>query len=264
MKLYRNFAQAHMSFGSDPKFAEALEQHLLPAQIDTIIETGTFTGQGSTKTLAEFFQRSRPPKAFTTIEVNFAFFQSAKVNLRPYGFVDCRWGETINQADALRFVRNDEAILNHRAYNDIWIDDIDDPVAFYTAELQGRMLGQRPKTVYRRARHFAKEGLRRAVARYGIGNFDFLWDGSDLLFRFCAIHKEHKPLIVLDSAGGIGYLEFQTVLKVMGNSEYFILLDDIHHLKHFRSARDIKTDKSFEILGLEQHHGWMLAHHRPV
>ena len=59
------------------------------------------------------------------------------------------------------------------------------------------------------------------------------------------------------------YLEFQTVLKVMGNSEYFILLDDIHHLKHFRSARDIKTDKSFEILGLEQHHGWMLAHHRP-
>ena len=83
-------------------------------------------------------------------------------------------------------------------------------------------------------------------------------------FRFCAIHKEHKPLIVLDSAGGIGYLEFQTVLKVMGNSEYFILLDDIHHLKHFRSARDIKTDKSFEILGLEQHHGWMLAHHRPV
>ena len=78
MKLYRNFAQAHMSFGSDPKFAEALEQHLLPAQIDTIIETGTFTGQGSTKTLAEFFQRSRPPKAFTDIEAAFAFFSKCK------------------------------------------------------------------------------------------------------------------------------------------------------------------------------------------
>jgi hypothetical protein len=261
VKHYRDAPGADASFGKDAQFAEALERFVLPAQIDTVIETGTFVGLGSTKVLAEFFRRTRPPKAFTTIEVNFAFFQRAKANLRPYGFVDCRWGETINRADALRFVREDEAIRNHRAYEDIWIDDVDDPVAFYTAELSGRMLGQYPQTGYRRARHAAKEALSRLASRYGIGNFDFLWDGSDLLARFCAIHRQHEPLIVLDSSGGIGYLEFQTVLKTMGSAKYMLLLDDICHLKHFRSLRDMKADASFEILALDQEHGWALARH---
>jgi hypothetical protein len=257
MKLY----DADMSFGKDPGFIEALKRFLTPAGIDTVIETGTYVGLGSTSTLADFFQRSAPPKAFTTIEVNFSFFRSAKVNLRPYRFVDCRWGETINLADARAFIREDEAIRNHQAYDDIWIDDVEDPISFYIAEVSGVMLSQHPRGIYRRARRFAKNGLTRFARRYGIGDFDFLWDGTDLLARYCAIHKRHRPLIVLDSAGGIGYLEFLTVLKVMGNAEYMLLLDDVHHLKHFRSLRDIRIDNSFEILACE--HGWVLAHHRP-
>jgi hypothetical protein len=102
--------------------------------------------------------------------------------------------------------------------------------------------------IYRRVGRFAKDGLTRIARRYGVGDFEFLWDGTDLLARYCIIHKQHRPLIVLDSAGGIGYLEFLTTLKVMGNAEYMLLLDDVHHLKHFRGLRDLRTNKSFEIL----------------
>lgn len=195
--------------------------------------------------------------------MNYSFFRSAKVNLRPYGFVDCRWGETINIADALAFIKKDEAIRNHQAYDDIWIDDVEDPVSFYTAELSGVMLSQRPRGIYQRVKRFAKNGLTRIARRYGVGDFEFLWDGTDLLARYCIIHKQHRPLIVLDFAGGIGYLEFLTTLNVMGTAEYMLLLDDVRHLKHFRSLRDLRIDKSFEILALDYQHGWVLAHHRP-
>jgi hypothetical protein len=50
----------------------------------------------------------------------------------------------------------------------------------------------------------------------------------------------------------------------MGNAEYMLLLDDVHHLKHFRSLRDIRINKSFEILALNLEHGWLLARHRPA
>ena len=74
--------------------------------------------------------------------------------------------------------------------------------------------------------------------------------------------KTRRPLIVLDSAGGVGWLEYQIVVKEMGTAPYLLLLDDIHHLKHFRSLADIKNNSSFTVLGESMEQGWALAAHR--
>jgi hypothetical protein len=88
--------------------------------------------------------------------------------------------------------------------------------------------------------------------------------GEDLLAKWLCEFKSFDPLIVLDSAGGIGYLEFSTVLKVMEGHPYLLLLDDICHLKHFRSYNYICSERQFAVLGERKESGWLLARYHPV
>ena len=43
--------------------------------------------------------------------------------------------------------------------------------------------------------------------------------------------------------------------------DYLLLLDDINHIKHFRSYRHVKADPRFEVLGVDEREGWLLAKH---
>ena len=52
-------------------------------------------------------------------------------------------------------------------------------------------------------------------------------------------------LIVLDSAGGVGHMEFQITDELINNKNYYILLNDTHHLKHFRGYDIIKIEAIF-------------------
>ena len=63
---------------------------------------------------------------------------------------------------------------------------------------------------------------------------------EDLLFPLIQNNKDQ--LIFLDSAGGVGYLEY---LKVMSLDKDLLktktlVLDDIHHVKHYRSVKDLE------------------------
>jgi hypothetical protein len=256
MKLYATNTHASMSFADDPAFTEALREFV--SSVDSVIETGTYLGLGSTRLLAEFFLRTALPKSFITIEANWDHFKIAKSNLCKYPFVDCRWGLSLYRADALKFIANDDAIRDHAAYPSIWIDDLRNPVAFYSAEISGQMAtlkSKRPHIML--ARMLAK--------RFASAEIKHLWCGEDLLAKFLNLHKAQGfglPLIVLDSAGGVGYLEFEVARDIMAQREYFLLLDDTHHLKHFRSARDIRGDSNFTILAESPSAGWMLARHK--
>jgi hypothetical protein len=48
----------------------------------------------------------------------------------------------------------------------------------------------------------------------------------------------NRQLILLDSAGGVGWLEFKTIIDLPEEvrRHKFLVLDDIAHVKHFRSA----------------------------
>ena len=71
-------------------------------------------------------------------------------------------------------------------------------------------------------------------------------------------------LIVLDSAGGVGHMEFQITDELMKNKAYYLLLDDIHHLKHFRGYDIIKNRDDFSIIDASDKNGWVLAYHNAI
>ncbi len=77
------------------------------------------------------------PITYLTLEVNFNNWCIAHGNLGKFPFVDCRWGCSVDRNEAIALIRKDEAIRNHQNYPDIFIDDTEDPVGFYSNELHG-------------------------------------------------------------------------------------------------------------------------------
>ncbi len=246
MKLY-SASGASISMAPDNRLKPFLSSTLAQYPITHVIETGTFRGLGSTTRISESFAPGRTPGVFVTIEANWVSWCHAKRNLRRFPFVQPLWGQSVAQARALAFIESDEALHHHARYPDIFIDDIADPVRFYRDEILGKLGApvSNPKYLLRRC-------------------FDraFAYSGEDLLEKHLTRFREHTPLVVLDSAGGIGYLEFQILRQVMQAHPYLLLLDDIHHLKHFRSHRDISQDRHFEQVHVDEQEGWLFAKYR--
>jgi len=241
MKLYSDAPGASMTMANDPRLSELLVELIAERGIDVAVETGTYVGTGSTRFIAEAFRRGRPPKRFVTMEVNFTNWCFAKSNLRAFPFVDCRFGCSVEVDKALDFIRDDEMLHHHQDHPDIYIDDLNNPVEFYSREVRGVLDFLRTDVT-------ANNDARR-----------LLWDGEGLLASLLTHHRDHNPLIVLDSAGGVGFLEFTTALEVMGDRPYALLLDDIHHIKHIRSFRHIAAASDFRLL--DSRGGWALAVH---
>lgn len=237
MEHYRTYPGHSMTMGEDPNLTSVLSKLIQDEKIDAALETGTYLGLGSTKFVAECLAKVPWPKNFITIEANYENWREAVFNLRRFPFVQCLWGASVHIEEAVKFIAADDMLINHQNYHGIYIDTLDDPVGLYTKEIRGE---------------------------YNFTGFqipditDYLcnWDGEDLLQRLQLL-GHGAPLIILDSAGGIGLLEFQTVLKVMENNPFFILLDDIHHIKHYRSAALIEASPRFETLARSD--SWILA-----
>jgi hypothetical protein len=246
MKDYGEYSNASMSMTIDDKDKDLIENVLKNERITHIIETGTYLGKGSTKMLAESLLKIGVDTAFITIEANWESWIQAKRNLKQYRFVLPLWGKTVSTRKALNFIANDEALLHHENYPDIYIDDLKDPVKFYSDEIKGKLGKVTLNPFYILLKWYDKI---------------FYFSGEELLERYLIKFRNNNPLIVLDSAGGIGYLEFNVVKKIMGNEPYILLLDDIHHLKHFRSMNEIKSDSHFKVLHLDIRNGWILTKH---
>ena len=246
MRPYREYRLASMRMVDDGGLAPVLARVVAESGVSHVVETGTYLGTGSTRMLAAAFPSGRPPQSFITIEANWSSWRTAVDNLAAFPFVTVLWGRTMRRRAALDFVRADEALRHHERWPDVFIDDTRHPVKSYSRELRGR-LGGRPRGL-RPIVRFARDRLRR-------------YSGEDLLTRSLHAVRQLRPLILLDSAGGIGWLEFQTVLREMGAAPYTIVLDDTHHVKHFRSLAHIRSDASFAILAESAEHGWVVARH---
>jgi len=247
MRLYGVESHASMDMAGDPVLRQHLVELIARYRLDVAIETGTFLGLGSTRFIADAFLQVAPPKRLVTVEVNFANWCRAKANLRPYPFIDCRWGLSVALDRALEFLQHDEMLLNHQRYPDIYIDNISDPVAAYSRELRGQ------------AEELERMPLAGRSSDIAFNGKDYLFDGEDVLSRLLQAHAGHTPLIVLDSAGGVGFLEFQIVLEKMAGKPFAILLDDSHHIKHYRSLQHIRGTADFTIVAAGA--SWVLATH---
>ena len=131
--------------------------------------------------------------------------------------------------------------------------------AFYTAELQGKMLHQRPRSPVHKLKARARDRVIELAKRHNVGNVDFLWAGDDLLSRLCLLHQAHRPLIVLGLLAELGIWNSRSSREHHERFEYVLILDDINHLKHFRSRRDIVASPDFKVLCIDDDEGWMMA-----
>jgi hypothetical protein len=53
-------------------------------------------------------------------------------------------------------------------------------------------------------------------------------------------------------------------LSEAAGKEYYLLLDDTHHIKHFRSLEYIKHNpKEFQVIEESAQHGWVFCRHAP-
>jgi hypothetical protein len=239
MKLYPDGAMAMSGSFLDETIRAVFKGDLHPdhrARYGTptaVLETGTFDGRGSTTFLAmATFMRGIP---VFTIEADPTHWAAARSNLAIYSHVECLLGHSVPVARGLEFLRTDPVLQNPDAYPHIYTDDLAHPVETYQLELQGMLFSMIPKPKEHR--------------------------GDDLLRKYLLGIRDAHPFVLLDSAGGLGLLEFEITLEVMGDRPFWLLLDDVRHVKHFRSLERICQDESFEVLNVSQGaHAWALAH----
>lgn len=61
---------------------------------------------------------------------------------------------------------------------------------------------------------------------------------ENLLARLISNNK--RQLVLLDSSGGVGYLEFKKFMSIDYLKNKVLMLDDVRHVKHYRSVKELK------------------------
>ncbi|MDQ3194270.1 MAG: hypothetical protein M3P82_04635 [Bacteroidota bacterium] len=247
MKKYSDYKYSSVSMSTDNSFISALDNLFAENNITNILESGTFIGLGSTTLLAEAILKSKKPlPVFVTIEVDQKLHKEAVKNLSSYEFIVPKWGLSVSSNHAKEFIKTDEAIQNHSKYPDVFIDDTEDPVRFYLDEINGMLSGPSKKTFSGKVKDLLKNSKKI--------NFE-----EKIFETTIPKIKNSNPLFLLDSAGGLGFLEFQKVQTLMEGLGHFLILDDIHHLKHFRSYKEVCENKDYKILDKNIEQGWVIA-----
>lgn len=188
-------------------FSQIMENLIKENKIEEVIETGTFNGLGSTMIFAKIGIKTQ------TIESCLSSFFAAKDNLKNYSNVILHHGSSLKIQEMLDFIDQDDFYSS----SEIKIQNISidggsvDAKSFYKDEVTGFGYSAPPK--------------------------------EDILFNL--INNPKKQLVFLDSAGGVGFLEFK---KFMSIDESFrknkiLVLDDVAHIKHYRSVNFLKENK---------------------
>lgn len=214
---------------STPRLIEALRAAIARLDPQVVIESGTYLGTGTTRVLLTALA-AHPLRRFVSLDVSRALQAQARQNLADAPHVELLWGMSVRRQHAIDFVRTDPLLRNLDPSLDIFIDFLPDPAAGYLAELEGS-LGGDPSLL-----------------------------APDALFEsLLPAHRLHRPLVCLDSAGGIGFLEFQETIRLLSPHPFGLFLDDINHLKHYRSKLRIESDPAFTIIDTCWDEGWLVA-----
>ena len=251
MKLYSDKLGASIKMLTDEDFNKILNRIIEKENIQFVFESGTYLGTGSTTTIANLFVgNNKKPLNFITVEANLQYFETAKKNLARFSFITPVFGLSTDYFEAVKFLVNDDIFNNLDNYPNIFIDHAETPQKLYLIEiLVGLFQAKSEKEVQNTTRKlFAKKIKSENTFNNNVA--------AEVLSGI----KDQTSLIILDSAAGIGFFEFLHVKKLMTNKKYYIVLDDIDHLKHYRSKEYIQNHpEEFEVLGLNESSGWLVA-----
>lgn len=199
---------ANMSVDGN-EFRKAVAELIFEREPLKILETGTFQGMGSTSLLVSALEIVGPCYEMHTIEVNPQYYQNAVMHLSAFPNVCVHNGLSIPKT-MLPSAEETQAMIDALKGEDIYVDHAEgERIHLYQQEV----------------------------------NFD----GKDDLLKEILSLDFYPDLIMLDSAGHLGFIEFNYVLSLLKGSCVFIL-DDTKHIKHCQSLQFMKKDKRFNIL----------------
>lgn len=191
-------------------FKNALEQVVSQYSIHSIIETGTYLGMGSTRTLVELLNAKGVQYNLFTIEANPEFVEIAKKNLINFRNVNVINGYSIPK-ELIPTRAKTAQMLNELKHEDIFVDFKE----------------------YERLDWYEQDN------KYNVPD-----DMLRVVLRFFGWRAD---LILLDSSGSMGWIEFSYILSMVQGPCVFVL-DDTNHVKHFKSLRFIKESPDFKII----------------
>lgn len=215
---------------TESQFARCVQEIFSRVRPSKVIETGTYHGTGTTSIIASAIRDLKIDDAkFISIEVNPKNLAKAQVNLANAALsVDLRNGLSVPR-EMLPTMEQIEAELVRNVVKDGLIVD--------------------------------HEEATRAKLYFGETDFSSLED--DLLGKAIAEFDGKPDFVLLDSGGHMGFVEFQYLLSQLRGTCY-VALDDIYHVKHFRSFQAISQDPRFELVAAsEEKFGFCIARFSP-
>jgi hypothetical protein len=218
-----------MAIRGNTQFADCVHAIIAERRPTRIIETGTFEGTGTTAIIGSGLKNAGITQAeFFSIEVNPKRFDKATENVKKSGInVQLKLGLSIPRQLLLSPVQIHQQYVQ-RVVDGIYVEwsEKDRPLAYHHET-----------------------------------NFPDLPD--DLLGSLLTHFQNRPDFLLLDSAGHLGYIEFQYVKNRM-NGPCVLVLDDTRHVKHFQSVADMKSDRRFRILTeSEEKFGFCIAEFNP-
>jgi hypothetical protein len=177
-------------------------------KIESIVETGAYDGMGSSQLLAS------TGLPFDTIECHGMNFIAAKVNLEKFKNARVHHAYSLKLDEMLEFIKKDDWTNNPDEMMKLGVKfDHENPRWYYTHELND-VVSKPPQ--------------------------------ENVLMNL--ITNPERQLVFLDSSGGVGLLEFQKVKELPKEilKEKLVMLDDINHIKHYRSLQWMKENCKVE------------------
>ncbi len=205
-----------MSVDAETRFESELRAIFREKRPATIIETGTYLGQGTSSIIWRALRDFGISADFTTIEVNPEHHRRAVEHFKSQGMeIRAELGVSVQREMLPDKTEIADRFITNREYDGIYYDH-DESV--------------------RADRYFAET------------NFNV----NDDLLRKTMQRCAFKPdFVLLDSAGHMGFIEFQYFMTLI-QGDCILMLDDVYHCKHFKTLQVIKQDPRFEIL-VESH-----------
>jgi predicted O-methyltransferase YrrM len=211
----------------DSEFGRAVYRVIEQRRPRRILETGTFIGTGSTRIIVDAVRELGIESEFVSIEVNPDCHQMAVLNLR---------GEHVRLACGLSIPRS--LLPARRQIQRESVEYLDPAALHVDHDIETRASEYEAETAWPHA-------------------------CDDLIGQEMEAWKGQCDMVLLDSAGHIGTVEFLHLLSVW-KSGGILVLDDTEHLKHCRSLRIIKSDPRFEIIEAgHERFGFAIAIYRP-
>lgn len=201
-------------------FSASLNQVFRNHRPMKVVETGTYLGTGTTRTLGRLLRsHGIQSPLFFSIEVNPENHAKARDNLQMdglLGIVRPLLGLSVPRTKLPGLTEIKDAMVKNLAFDNVFVDHQE----------------------HERVRLYAQET-------------DFPGVPEDLLKHTLRSMDYRPDLVLLDSGGHMGFVEFQYLLELL-EGPCILALDDVFHVKHRRSLQCILEDARFDLLFLSR------------